>query len=146
LPATLTPGDAPVLTASGTPVVLSVPGTLTEAPVERPTGTSYISLGHSFGPGRDPSPEDMKALNDRGRFLPALQKYGSTLVGAGIPNSMPPPRSTGDGFSLADSSVGSCTDEGGSGTDRPEGGARVSRARPGKRDLNLGYIRCGIRG
>lgn len=88
LPATLTPGDAPVLTATGTPVALSVPGTLTEAPVEAPPPVRFFSMGHSFGPGRDANPEDMAALIERGRGLAALAARGGNMAGAPQPNPM----------------------------------------------------------
>jgi hypothetical protein len=145
LPATLTPGDAPVLTATGTPVALSVPGTVTDAPVEPPPPVRFFSLGHSFGAGRDASPEDMTALIERGRGLAALVVRGGNMAGTPVPNPMPSPRPSGDGFTLADSSVGSSSDEGGSGTDRPEGGTSSRGGRPTLRDCKLGYFRGGVR-
>ncbi|HSA59225.1 MAG TPA: hypothetical protein VLJ37_06020 [bacterium] len=125
---------APVAATSGVPTG--------EAPAERP---SFFYMGHSFGPGRDADPEAQQALLNFGKLLPAVERRGFNLTGVPIPNQMPSPGPSGDGYTLADSSVGTCSDEGGSGTDRPEGGARASGARPGRRDLKLGYIRCGIR-
>jgi hypothetical protein len=144
LPAS-TSGDAPVLTPTGTSVALSVPGTVSEAPVESPPPVRFFSLGADYGQGRNPDPDAIAALIERGRGLAAMVARGGNMAGAPVPNPMPSPRPTGDGFTLADSSVGSCSDEGGSGTDRPEGGTSARGGRPTLRDCKIGYFRGGVR-
>jgi len=84
----LTPGDAPVLTPTGTLVATGVPGAPVEAPVEAPPPVRFFSMGHDFGPGRNPNPEDVATLIERGRGLEALATRGGNMAGAPTPNPM----------------------------------------------------------